>query len=128
MGMCQMVPKFDFQSQFCTKNHQNLSRFFFSLKNINLGTHFLLLKFFNIINFLTTSFSKTMSYFGHLPITPTLKVQQFPLIMLIFRQKIFLILYPPLKNFTTCITITVTLHFRQRQLFSIYCRFKLVDR
>ena len=38
------------KSIFCVKNHQNLSHFF-SLKNINLGAHFLLLTFFDNINF-----------------------------------------------------------------------------
>ena len=36
------------------KNHPNLSDFFFSLKNTNLETHFLLLAFFYKINFSTT--------------------------------------------------------------------------
>ena len=44
--------------------------------------------------------------FWHLPNpnNPILKIQQFPLGMLILLQKI-LILYPPLENFTTCIAI-----------------------
>ena len=41
MVRCQKVPKFDFQNQFSTS---------FPLKNINLGAHFLLLKFFDNIN------------------------------------------------------------------------------
>ena len=36
-----------------------------------------------------------MPNFWHLPITPILKLQYFPSSMLIFRQKIFPILYPP---------------------------------
>ena len=49
---CQIVPKFDFQSQFFMSKiiGWNLSQFF-SLKNINLGTHFLLLTFFDNIDF-----------------------------------------------------------------------------
>ena len=39
---------------FYFKNHPNLSQFFFSLKNTNLEAHFLLLAFFDKINFLTT--------------------------------------------------------------------------
>ena len=33
------------------ENYLNLSQFFFSLKNINLGAHFLLLTYFDNINF-----------------------------------------------------------------------------
>ena len=39
------------KSIFLVKNYPNLSQFFFSLKNINLGAHSLLLTFFDIINF-----------------------------------------------------------------------------
>ena len=39
------------KSIFYVKNYLNLSQFFFSLKNINLGAHFLLLKFFDKIIF-----------------------------------------------------------------------------
>ena len=38
-------------SFFYVKNQPNLSQFFFSLKNTNLGAHFLLLAFFDNINF-----------------------------------------------------------------------------
>ena len=41
------------KSIFYVKNHPNLSQFFL-LKNTNLEAHFLLLAFFNKINFLTT--------------------------------------------------------------------------
>ena len=41
------------KSIFYVKNHPNLSQFFFSLKNTNLEAHFLLLAFFDKINFLT---------------------------------------------------------------------------
>ena len=37
---------------FYAKNHPNFSQFFFSLKNTNLGAHFLLLIFFDYIDFL----------------------------------------------------------------------------
>ena len=39
------------KSIFYVKNYPNLSQFFFSLKNINLGAHFLLLTFFENFNF-----------------------------------------------------------------------------
>ena len=42
----------------------------------------------------------------HLPITPILKIQQFPLGMLIFRQFFFPILQAPIENSTTHITTT----------------------
>ena len=48
-----MVPKFNFQSS------ESFS-IFFSLKNINLGSHFLLLTSFDSVNFQITFFSKTM--------------------------------------------------------------------
>ena len=55
MGRCQKVPKFDFQSQFSmSKIIRIFLDFFFSLKNTNLEAHFLLLAFFDKINFLTT--------------------------------------------------------------------------
>ena len=48
-GRCQKVPKFDFQSQFfMSKIIRIFLNFFFSL---NLGAHFLLLTFFDNINF-----------------------------------------------------------------------------
>ena len=39
------------KSIFYVKNHSNLSQFFFSLKNTNLGAHYLLLTCFDKINF-----------------------------------------------------------------------------
>ena len=51
MGRCQKVPKFDFQSQFFMSKIIGIFLIFFSLKNINLGAHFLLLTFFDNINF-----------------------------------------------------------------------------
>ena len=45
------------------------------LKNINLVAHFLLLTFFDKINFQITLFPKMMPNFLHLPITPILKVK-----------------------------------------------------
>ena len=40
IGLFIKVPKFDFQSQFSTSSHPDLSHFFFSLKNANLEAHF----------------------------------------------------------------------------------------
>ena len=75
------------------------------LKNINLVAHFLLLTFFDKINFQITLFPKMMPNFLHLPITPILKMQWFPLGMFESKAKIFLILYPPFENSTTRIAI-----------------------
>ena len=66
----QKVPKFDFQSQFSTSKIIRILLIFFSLKNINLGAHFLFLlilcsikierllflKFLKILAFLTAIF------------------------------------------------------------------------
>ena len=89
---------------FYVKNHPNLSDFFFSLKNKNLGAHFLLLTFFDKMNFQITLFTKMMPYFWQLAISKTENS------IISFRYadsyaKIFLILYPPLVNFTTRIAI-----------------------
>ena len=47
------MPKFDFQFPM-SKIIRMFLNFFFSLKNTNLEAHFLLLAFFDKINFLTT--------------------------------------------------------------------------
>ena len=48
------MPIFDLQSQFSMSKIIGIFlNFFFSLKNINLGAHFLVLAFFDQINFLT---------------------------------------------------------------------------
>ena len=60
---------------FYVKYHWNLCPFFFSLKNINLAANFLLLTFFDNINFEITLFSKMITNFWHLPIKPMLKIQ-----------------------------------------------------
>ena len=88
------MPKFDFKGQFSMSKIIIIFLILFSPKN------FLLLTFFNNNNFYITLFSKIIPNFWHLPNTPILKIQQFPLGMLIFP-----ILYPPLENFTTLITI-----------------------
>ena len=51
----------DFQSQFSMSKIIRIFLIFFSLMNINLGAHFLLLTFFDNINFSITLFSKMMS-------------------------------------------------------------------
>ena len=51
MGRCQKVPKFDIQSQFSMSKIIGIFLNFFSLKNTNLGAHFLFLTFFDNINF-----------------------------------------------------------------------------
>ena len=50
VASCQKVQKFDFQSQF-SMSKSSESFWFFLLKNMNLGAHFLLLTFFDKINF-----------------------------------------------------------------------------
>ena len=62
-GEVSKVPKFDFQSQFCMSKIIRIFLNFFLLKNINLGAHFLLLTFFDNINFLITLLSKMMPNF-----------------------------------------------------------------
>ena len=63
------------KSIFYVKNYPNLSQFFFSLKNINLGARFLLLTFFDNIIFYITFLTKMMPNFWHFPINPILKIQ-----------------------------------------------------
>ena len=94
------IPK----SIFYFKNYSNISDFF-SWKKTNLGAHFLLLTFFDNINFQITLFPKMMSNFWHLPTNPILKIQYFPLSMLILVQKSFSFCIPGLENSTTRIAI-----------------------
>jgi hypothetical protein len=42
MVSCQKVPKFDFQSQFSMSKFIQIFLNFFSLKNTNLGAHFVI--------------------------------------------------------------------------------------
>ena len=55
-GEVSKVPTF--KINFYVKNHWKLSQVFFSLNNINLGAHFLLLAFDDKINFYISLFSK----------------------------------------------------------------------
>ena len=52
------MPISDFQSQFLRQKLSESFSIFFSLKNINLEAHFLLLTFFDKIIFLTTLLQK----------------------------------------------------------------------
>ena len=88
------MPKSDFQSQYSTSKSIRNFLIFFSLKNMNLGTPFLLLTFLVNINW-------------HLPVTPICKIWWFHLTTVDFLAKTFLILYPSLENHTTNITITI---------------------
>ena len=54
MASCQKVPKFDLQSQFLMSKIIRFFLNFFSLKNANLGAHFLFLTFSDEINFKIT--------------------------------------------------------------------------
>ena len=63
MGRCQKVTRFDIHSQFSMSKIIGIFLIFFSLKNINLGAHFLLLIFFDKINFLNHFITKMMPYF-----------------------------------------------------------------
>ena len=65
---------------------------------MSLGAHFLLLTFFDNINFWITLFSKMMPNFWQLAIRPNLKINESSLGMLIFRQKYFLFCIPRLKT------------------------------
>ena len=70
------MPISDFQSQFSmSKNTRNFLNFF-SLKNINLGAHFLLLTFFENFNFQCTLFTKIMPIFRSLDLEGMLIYQE----------------------------------------------------
>ena len=73
MGRCQKVPKFDFQSQ---KLSESFS-IFFSLKNINLGAHFLLLTFFDNFKIERLLFLKWLLIFDTSPLTQFSKFNNF---------------------------------------------------
>ena len=70
-----------------SNSKESESFWFFSLNNVNLGAHFLL------STFLITSISKSLYFLKWCPSfdihTPILKMQWFPLSMLIFNQKPF---------------------------------------
>ena len=64
------------KSIFCVKSHPNLSHFF-SLKNTNLGAHFLLLTFFDKINFKITLLLKWCPIFDSSPLIQNSKFNNF---------------------------------------------------
>ena len=68
MASCQKVPKFDFQCQFSMSNIIQTFLIFFSLKNTNLGAHFLFFKFFDTINFEITLLLKWFPIFDSSPL------------------------------------------------------------
>ena len=77
------MPKFDFESQFSMSKIIRIVVNFFSLKNTNIGAHFLIKSILN--QFIT----KMMPNFWQLATTPILKIKEFSLVMLILMQKSF---------------------------------------
>ena len=79
-----------------------------------------------IINFKTSDFCKLL----RLPVSPILKIQSFPLGMLILMQKIFLILYPPFEKSTTRIAITRITGWKGmwKDKFPSYCHATVLER
>ena len=74
MGRCQKCQNSTFKINFLYhKVSESFS--FFSMKNMDLGAHFLLLPFFDNINFRITLFSKMTPDFWHLPINLILRIQ-----------------------------------------------------
>ena len=65
------------KSIFYVKNHWNLYQFFFSLKNTNLGAHFLLLTSFDYINFQITLLLKLCPIFDSSPLIQNSKFNSF---------------------------------------------------
>ena len=64
------------KSSFYVTNHRNLSHFF-SLKDMNVRTHLLLLKFFDEINFQITLLLKWCPIFDILPLIQNSKLNDF---------------------------------------------------
>ena len=63
MASRQNVPKFDFENQFSMSKIIQIFLNSFSMKHINLGAYFLLLTFFDTINFSITFITNMMPYF-----------------------------------------------------------------
>ena len=96
MGRRQTMPKFDYQSQF---SMSKIIRNFFFFFEYQFRSTFLVFDIFdNIIN-------KMIPNFWQLATTQILKIQWFPLGMLILRQKYFKFCTPPYANSTTRTTI-----------------------
>ena len=81
------MPKLYFQSQFSMSKINGIFSKKNSFKNINLGDNFLKKTFFFNYNFWTTLFSKIMPNFWRTGAPSSLKIQRFPLSMLILGQK-----------------------------------------
>ena len=77
IGRCQKVPKFDFQSQFPMSKIILIFLIFFSLKNTNLGANFLLLTFFDRINFEIFLLLKWCPFFDSSPLVQNSKFNHF---------------------------------------------------
>ena len=73
---CQKWQNSDFQSQFSMSKIIQIFLNFFSLKNMILGAHFLLLTFFENFNFYSTLFTKNMLIFRSLDLERML-IRQF---------------------------------------------------
>ena len=69
MGRCQKVPQFVIQNQFYMSKIIRILLNFFSLKNIILGAHFLLLTFFDKIKIERLLFLKWRLIFDTSPLT-----------------------------------------------------------
>ena len=80
MVSCQKVPKFDFQSQFSMSKIIWIFLNLFFIEEYQFRSTF----FFKTLH---CSITKMMPYFWQLAINPKLKIQQFPLGMLILIQK-----------------------------------------
>ena len=87
------------KSIFYVKNHPNLPQFF-SLMNTNLGVHFLLLTFFDRINFWITLLLKWCPIFDKPPLIQNSKFDNFLWVcqMSILMQKSFWFCIPRLKT------------------------------
>jgi hypothetical protein len=94
IGRCQKVPKSDFQSQFSMSKIIGIFLNFFSLKNINLGTHFLLIAFLDNINFKSLYFLKWCPIFDTSPFTQFSKFNNFLWVCWFLGKNIFNFVYP----------------------------------
>ena len=89
MASCQKVPKFDFQSQFSMSKIIRIFLNFFFIEEYQFRSTFFVIDIFLIKSILNHFITKMMPYFWQLAINPKLKIQYFPLGMLILMQKSF---------------------------------------
>ena len=82
--VCQKVPILDFQLEFSTSKIIRIFLIFYSLKNINLGAHFLISSIFKSLYFL-----KWCPILDSLPLLQLSKFNNFLWPQLIFSQKSF---------------------------------------